>query len=267
MLKLAASLIMLWPELPLADRFRAAAEAGFRHVEMLFPQELDPGRLEHLLAQLDLRIEIFNSEAGSWNGGERGIMCLPGRESEFLASVETALELAGRFGTTKINTLVGIPPPSLPANLVRRTALENLRRAADLAANAGVELLIENINDTDVVGYWVNTTEKAVGLIRASGYSNVRLLLDQYHANMAGEDAVVCLNRNLTLISHIQIADVPGRHQPGTGAAPIGDFLSELAQSSYDGCVGLEYRPLGSTNDSLAWVAGYLRPRSIRDSA
>jgi hydroxypyruvate isomerase len=256
--RLAANLTMLWTELDPYDRFRAAADAGFRDVEMLFPHELDPVRLERLLSQLGLQMVLFDPAAGDWAGGERGLMCLPGREAEFLLALRSALELAHRLGTKKINALAGIAPASSPPEATERTAMSNLRQAAELAEKEGIELLVENINDTDVPGYWISTVDKAARIVETTGIPNVRLQLDQYHATMAGEDAVDCLRQHMRLIGHVQIADVPGRHQPGTGKAPIGRFLDELDKSDYQGHVGLEYRPLGSTAESLDWAKDYL---------
>jgi hydroxypyruvate isomerase len=257
--RLAANLTMLWTELDPYDRFRAAAAAGFREVEMLFPHELDPTRLEVLLSQLGLQMVLFDPAAGDWAAGERGLMCLPGREAEFISTVQAALGLAHQLGTTKINILAGVAPTSVPVEVTMRTAMENLRRAADLAGESSIDVLVENINKTDVPGYLINTAEKAAEIVATLGVPNVRLQLDQYHATMAGEDAVDFLHHHFSQISHVQIADVPGRHQPGTGQAPIARFLDELGRGGYAGWVGLEYRPLGSTEESLVWAHPYLK--------
>src|SRR5713226_2765375 len=134
---------MLWTELDPYDRFRAAAAAGFHDVEMLFPGELDPDKLELLLSQLGLQMVLFDPAAGDWAAGERGLMCLPGREDEFRSTVHSALGLASRLGTTRINILAGIPATSIPSEVSTRKALGNLRRAAELAAKDGVEVLVE----------------------------------------------------------------------------------------------------------------------------
>lgn len=256
---------MLWTELEPYDRFRAAAAAGFRDVEMLFPHELDPVRLERVLSQLGLQMLLFDPAAGDWSAGERGLMCLPGREPEFLSSVQSALDLARRLGTRTINILAGAPPASISGDVTMRTLTENLRRAADLANESGIEVLLENINTTDVPGYLVSTLDMAAEIKSKVGAANLGLQLDQYHATMGGEDAVDVLRRHFSQISHVQIADVPGRHQPGTGHAPIAQFLAELDRAGYMGFVGLEYRPLGSTDESLAWTGAYLESPRISD--
>jgi len=253
---------MLWAELDPYDRFRAAADAGFRQVEMLFPHELDANELERTLSQLGLEMVLFDPAAGDWKGGERGLMCLPDRDDEFLESVRSALVLAQRLGTRKINILSGIPDASTPDDVTHKTLLRNLRQSAELAAKSGVEVLVENINQVDVPGYWINTVDKAVSIIKAAGHSNIGLQLDQYHASMSGEDPVEALRQNFGLIAHVQIADAPGRHEPGTGSAPIQRFLAELDEAAYAGFVGLEYRPAGSTDEGLGWIKALGSPAS-----
>jgi hydroxypyruvate isomerase len=261
--RLAANLSMLWTELEPFERFRAAADAGFTHVEMLFPQELgDALRLERTLHGLGLEMVLFDPTAGDWSAGERGLLCLSGREEEFIATVSGAVDLAKRLGTRRLNSLVGIPPPGTPDELAERTALENIKRAADLVGAAGAVLLLEAVNNTDVPGYWAGTTARAAALVEAAAHPSVRLQLDQYHAGMAGEDALVSLELWRPLISHVQVADVPGRHQPGTGSQPIPTLLDDLDGHGYDGFVGLEYRPLGSTEASLEWARELLAPRA-----
>ena len=260
----AANLTMLWTELEPFDRFHAAAAAGFHEVEMLFPHELDPVRLERELSQLGLQMVLFDPAAGNWSAGERGLMCLPERGAEFMSSLESALDLARRLGTQKLNILAGVPPASFPSDVTRTILAENLLRAADLANDSGIEVLLENINTTDVPGYPVSTVDIASEITSRTGAANVGLQLDQYHATMEGENAVDVLRRYFSRIGHVQIADVPGRHQPGTGKAPIAELLAELDREGYKGFVGLEYRPLGSTDESLAWTAPYLQ--SARNS-
>lgn len=253
----AANLSMLWQELGPYDRFAAASAAGFRYVEMLFPHELDADRLEGTLNRFDLEMVSFDPAPGNWSAGERGLLTLPGREMEFLHGVREAIKLAGRLGTTRLNTLVGIPPPSVSSAHARETAIANLKMAAPLAREAGVTLLVEAINTIDIPGYWAGTVVAAVGLVEAVNDPNVRLQLDQYHAGMAGEDAIECLHAHLPLVAHVQIADVPGRHEPGTGSQPIEEFLDDLDRVGYEGYVGLEYRPLADTASSLQWLRAY----------
>ncbi len=250
----AANLSMLWPELDVYDRFRAAAEAGFSRVEILFVHALDQDRIAAALDQLHLELVLFDPFPGDWDAGERGLLSLPGREAEFMASVEAAVATARRFGTRRLNAIAGVLPPGTAREDAERTAIANLRAAAPVVEQAGVLLLVENINTTDMPGYFADTAERAAALVQAVDRPNVRLQLDQYHVGMMGGDCVAELRQYLPLIEHVQIADVPGRHEPGTGQQPIAAFLETLDDIGYAGSVGLEYRPSGSTDAALAWL-------------
>jgi hydroxypyruvate isomerase len=199
----------------------------------------------------------FDPFPGDWAAGERGLLALPGRELEFVAGVRAAIRLAGQIGTTRLNTLVGVLPPGVTDEQARETAIANLTAVAPPAHDAGITLLVEGINNVDIPGYWAGSVAAAAGLVEAVDHPNVRLQLDQYHAAMAGEDAIECLHTHLPLIAHVQIADAPGRHEPGTGSQPIEAFLDELDTVGYDGFVGLEYRPLVDTRSSLRWLKTY----------
>lgn len=250
----AANLSMLWPELDVYDRFRAAAEAGFSRVEILFVHALDHDRLAGLLRDTGLELVLFDPYPGDWEAGERGLLSLPGREADFLASVDAALSAARRFGTRRLNAIAGIVPPGVSHGDAERTAIANLQAAAPRAADAGVLLLVENINTTDMPGYAAPTADIAARIVAAADHPNVRLQLDQYHVGMMGEDARAAFARHRPLVEHVQIADVPGRHEPGTGTQPISAFLQDLDQAGYAGAVGLEYRPSRETAAALAWL-------------
>ena len=252
--RFAANLTMLWPELEVYDRFRAAAEAGFRRVEILFVHSLDATRVEKTLRELGLELVLFDPAPGDWSRGERGLLSVPGREQEFLATVREAVTAARRFGTRLLNALAGIPPADISRAEGERTAIANLRAAVPLAEEAGVTLLVEAINSIDMPGYFADTVERAAALVEGAGSPSVRLQLDQYHVGMAGADARAASRRYAPLVAHVQIADVPGRNQPGTGTQPIREFLRDLDESGYRGSVGLEYRPRGSMDDALAWL-------------
>jgi hydroxypyruvate isomerase len=252
--RFAANLTMLWQDLEPFQRFEAAAAAGFTYVEMLFPHQLDADRLESTLDQFGLQMVLFDPDAGDWAGGERGLLALPGREEEFTDTVRVAIDLAVRLGTSRLNTLVGVPPAGVTSDQAGDTAIANLNRVAPIARDAGITLLIEALNDVDFPGYWASTVATAARLVETVNHPSVRLQLDQYHAAMAGEDARECLRAYLPLVAHVQIADVPGRHEPGTGSQPIGDFLRDLDRVGYEGFVGLEYHPLVDTASSLEWM-------------
>jgi hydroxypyruvate isomerase len=252
--KFAANLTMLWTELDPYERFAAAARNGFRHVEMLFPHELDGDRLVATLREHQLEMVLFDPAPGNWAGGERGITCLPGREDEFIQSIHDAITLAKRLGTKRLNALAGIVPAGVSRESATEVATANLRAAAPLVGDAGLILMVEQINGVDMPGYLLDTVDKAAELVQAAGSDSVRLQLDQYHVAMSGGVAVDALRQYAPLIRHVQIADVPGRHQPGTGEQPIDAFLDQLDRMGYDGYVGLEYRPRGSTEESLSWL-------------
>jgi hydroxypyruvate isomerase len=251
--RFSANLTMLWPELDVYDRFRAAAQAGFRRVEILFVHALDPARVERELRENGLDLVLFDPAPGNWEGGERGLLSLPGREEEFLRTVREAVAAARRFGTRRLNALVGIPRGT-PADEARRTAVRNLRAAIPLVESIGATLLVEAINSIDMPGYLADTVDRAAALVEEAGSPSVRLQLDQYHASMMGTDPVAALRKHAPLVAHVQIADVPGRNQPGTGTQPIREFLEELDRMGYAGSVGLEYKPRGSMDEALAWL-------------
>jgi len=252
--KFAANLSMLWPDLDMYDRLPAAAEAGFSRVEILFVHTLDINRIQQLLDENKLELVLFDPAPGDWEAGERGLACNPGRESEFQRSIVEALETAQRLGVQRLNALNGIPRPEVSPETAHAKLVENFRWAAPQAESAGVKLLVENINTTDFPGYYVSSVERAAQLVKDVDQPNVRVQLDQYHVGMMGGDARAALRDYLELVEHVQIADVPGRHQPGTGQQPIREFLSDLDRLGYAGSVGLEYRPDGPTAAALEWL-------------
>ena len=245
---------MLWPELEVYERLSAAAAAGFSRVEILFVHALDQQRIKGLLDEHGLEIVLFDPSPGDWEAGERGTLSVPGREQEFQRSIDDALATATLFGTRRLNAIAGIVPPGVSRQAAEQTAIANLRQAAPRAEAADVFLLVENINSTDMPGYFADTAERAAELVDAVDRPNVRLQLDQYHVGMMGGDPLGELRRYRHLVEHVQIADVPGRHEPGTGMQPIEAFLAELDILAYTGVVGLEYRPSGDTESALTWL-------------
>jgi hydroxypyruvate isomerase len=252
--KYAANLSMLWPELDVYDRFKAAADAGFKRVEILFVHTLDAERIEQLLRELGLTLVLFDPSPGDWEAGERGLACNPVRRAEFQRTFDEAVQTAQRLRVQRLNVLTGIPTPDVGPDTAHDSLVANFEWAAPRAESAGIKLLVENLNPTDFPGIHIRSVERAVNLVRAVGAHNVRLQLDQYHAGMVGDDARALLRENLDLVEHVQIADVPGRHEPGTGQQPIPQFLADLDSLGYAGSVGLEYRPSGATEAALAWL-------------
>lgn len=255
MLKLAANLSFLFTELPFLDRFAAAAAAGFRAVEYMFPYDYDSDEIRRRLDAHQLQQVLFNLPAGDWAAGERGIACHPGSQAEFRAGLATALPLAKKLGVRQLNCLAGLQPASASDAECRRTMLANLAFAADAAAAQGIKLLIEPINSRiDMPGFWLDTPAKAMALIDELSHPNLFLQYDVYHAHVMGEDVLAALTARLPFIAHIQIADCPGRHQPGSGRIPFVALFERLGAGGYPGWVGCEYRPSGETAESLAWA-------------
>ena len=266
MLKLSANLSFLFTELPFLDRFAAAAGAGFKAVEYMFPYDYDSDEIRRRLDAHHLEQVLFNLPAGDWAAGERGIACLPGREAEFRAGVERALQLAKKLGGRHLNALAGLQPATASDAACRQTMLANLRYAADAAAACGVQVLIEPINSRlDMPGFWLDTPAKAMALIDALQHPNLRLQYDVYHAHVMGDDVLREVPRLLPVIGHFQVADYPGRHQPGSGEIAYPKLFALLTADAYSGWIGGEYRPLGETISSLAWAAKHLDPVSPRE--
>lgn len=246
---------MLWPEVDDPyERFRAAAAAGFTRVERLFVHDLDTGRVRDLLSELGLELALFDPYPGDWPAGDRGMLALPGRESELRESVLEAVETATMLGTQRLNVLSGLLPDGVARDQALEVAVGNLAALAPIAAGAGISLMIEPINDIEWPGYAVPTVADALRIITMVSDEAVGLQFDAYHVGRIGEDILERLDASIDHVAHVQIADVPGRHQPGTGTLPLDRFLECLDDLGYAGAVGLEYFPEGSTADALAWL-------------
>ncbi|MCU1385762.1 MAG: hydroxypyruvate isomerase [Acidobacteria bacterium] len=256
--KLAANLTMLFGEMDFLDRFEAAAEAGFRGVEFLFPYAYDAQTLKERLGAHRLEQVLHNLPAGNWAAGERGIACLPDRVDEFKAGVAQAIKYATALDCDRVNCLAGIPPPALDAATARQTFVQNLRYAAPLLDAAGITLLIEPINTRDIPGFFLSGTRQAIEIIDAVGSDNLWLQYDIYHMQIMEGDAAQAIERYLPRIAHMQLADVPGRHEPGTGQVDFAALFALVDRLAYDGWIGCEYVPQGGTLDGLAWAKPYL---------
>lgn len=256
--KLAANLSMLFGEVDFLDRFAAAAQAGFRAVEYMFPYDYDEQVLKQKLAEHRLTQVLHNLPAGDWAAGERGFACHPDRVEEFEAGVDRAIGYAQALGCTQLNCLAGITPSQVHQDAARDTFIRNLQFAAPRLANAGIKLLIEAVNTRDVPGFFLCGTSQALDIMAAVGSDNVFLQYDVYHMRMMGEDVAGTIERWLNAIGHIQVADVPGRHEPGTGSIDYGTLFNLLDRSGYAGWIGCEYKPAGRTEDGLGWTRRYL---------
>ncbi len=255
--KFAANLSTLFTELEFPDRFKAAADAGFKAVECQFPYAWDRHDLADRLAAHHLELVLHNLPAGDWEQGERGIACLPNRIGEFQQAVATAIEYATTLGCTRLNCLAGIPPPEADPRQVRDTFAANLRFAADRLKRAGIRLLIEPINNRDIPGFFLSATQQALDVIARTGSENVHLQYDVYHMQRTEGELAATIKRHLPRIAHIQIADNPGRGEPGTGEINYPFLFRWLDNIGYAGWVGCEYRPRSTTGESLGWFEPY----------
>ncbi len=250
----AANLSTLFTEAPFLDRFALAAQSGFAAVECQFPYEAPAAEIRARLDALGLRMVLHNLPAGDWAGGERGLAGLPGREDEFRAGVDRAIDYARALGVPQLNCLAGIAPPASDAALVHRTLVDNLRFAAGRLAGAGLRLLVEPINTFDIPGFIVNRTAQAVALLDEVGAANAFVQYDVYHAQRMEGELAATLRAHFARIGHVQVADNPGRHEPGTGEIRFAFLFEELDRLGYAGWVGCEYRPLATTAESLGWL-------------
>lgn len=253
--KFAANLTMLFNEVPFLDRFQAAAQAGFKGVEYLFPYDFAKEELAERLARHGLVQVLHNLPAGDWAGGERGIACLPERVGEFQDGVGRAIEYARALGCAQVNCLAGIVPAGGCQNTARRTFVDNLRFAAGQLKEAGIRLLIEPINTYDVPGFFLSRTDQALAIIDEVGSDNLFLQYDIYHAQRMEGELANTIARHLPRIAHIQLADNPGRHEPGSGEINYPWLFRHIDGLGYAGWIGCEYKPAAGTREGLGWIA------------
>lgn len=259
--KFAANLSLLFTEMPFLDRFDAAASAGFTGVEFLFPYEYDIEDLTPRLKANGLTQVLFNLSAGNWAAGDRGMAIYPNLEREFRDSVTNAIRYAKALGCTQLHCLAGIAPIGADHRSMRKTYVANLEFAAKALADEGLTLLIEPINTRDVKGYFLDSTAKAMDVIESVGAPNLRLQYDVYHMQIMEGDLARSIERLLPWIGHIQIADNPGRHEPGSGEIAFDFLLDRIDALGYDGWIGCEYMPAGDTAAGLGWARRYLAHR------
>lgn len=252
--RFAANLSMLFTESPFLDRFAAASQAGFRGVEYLFPYAWDVAQLAEQLDEHRLEQVLFNLPPGDWDAGERGIACLPERVEEFREGVFEALEYARGLQCQRLNCLAGLRPETLPSEVAFETLVDNLRFAADLLAAEGRELMVEAINSrVDMPGFFLDRSDSVMAAIQAAGRDNIYLQFDIYHMQIMEGDLCRSLSELCPHIGHIQFADNPGRHEPGTGEIRFDHVFRHIDTLDYDGWVSAEYRPQHDTTDSLGW--------------
>jgi len=254
MTKFAANLTMLFTEHDFLDRFEAARKSGFQAVEFLFPYAYPASQIKLLLESNQLELILHNLPAGDWNAGERGIACHPKRIDEFREGVSRAIEYAKVLGVKQLNCLIGIVPEDVSKLVVDQTVIENLRFAASELKKNGIKLLIEPINTYDIPGFYLHGTEQALALIEKIGSDNLFIQYDIYHMQRMEGELSATVAKHLSKIKHIQLADNPGRNEPGTGEINYEFLLKHLSAIGYDGWIGCEYKPASKTEDGLGWI-------------
>ncbi len=252
--RFAANLSLLFTEHAFLDRFAAAAEAGFAAVECQFPYDWPLVQVAEARERAGVPLVLHNLPAGDWAGGERGIACHPDRVDEFQAGVEQALVYARALGCTQLNCLAGIAPADVDPDALRETFIGNLAFAARMLVAEGMRLLIEPINTFDIPGFYLNRSAQAVDILAAVGADNLFIQFDVYHAQRMEGELAGTLSRHLARIAHIQIADNPGRHEPGSGEIRFPFLFDHLDAIGYTGWVGCEYLPAGTTEGGLHWL-------------
>lgn len=253
--KFAANLSMLFTELDFLARFAAAARCGFTAVEYLFPYAYPKEQLAETLRKHNLTQVLHNLPAGNWDAGDRGIACHADRVSEFQEGVDRAVDYARTLGCKQINCLAGIAPESISSARTREVFVGNLKYAAPRLAAQGIKLLIEPINTFDLPGFFLSRTSQALEIMAEAAEPNLYLQYDVYHMQMMEGNLATTIKQNLARIAHIQAADVPGRHEPGTGEINYPFLFQHLDSIGYQGWVGCEYKPLAKTEDGLGWLA------------
>ena len=259
--RFAANISFMFTELPFLDRFGAAAAAGFGAVEFHFPYDFDPQAVRAALDDHKLVPVLINIHAGDASLGERGLAGLPGREDAFRVCVAEAIAYAKAIGVRQLNCLAGVQPPGADHSACEATLINNLRYAASEAALAGMVINLEPINTQDVPGYLVSNTTAAIGIMDAVGAANLMLQYDCYHMQiMEGGGAAALaatIERLLARIGHLQFADTPGRHEPGTGAIDYAQLFARIDQfgEKYTGWMSAEYWPSADkrTEETLGW--------------
>lgn len=256
--RFAANLSTLFGEAPFLDRFERAAKAGFAAVEVQFPYPFAAREVKARLQANGLRLVLHNLPPGE-RDGDRGIACDPARIAEFRDGVARAVEYASVVGAPRLNCLAGVPPADVSTGARRETFVANVAYAADALRAAGIDLLIEPINAYDVPGFWLNRIAQAVEVLDEVGAANAYVQHDLYHAQRTDGELAATLERHLPRIGHVQIADNPGRHEPGTGEINFAFLFAHLDRLGYEGWVGCEYRPKTTTEEGLGWLAATMR--------
>ena len=251
--RFAANLSMMFNEVPFLDRFAAASRAGFKAVEFLFPYDHPAGEIRRRLDDNGLIQALFNAPPGDWAGGERGLACLPGRQREFREGFLRALDYAAALDCPLVHVMAGIARSDVSPVTTAALYATNLAWAAEQAASGGKRVVIEPINHRDMPGYHLNTVEQGAALVAAIGVERLGVQFDIYHCQITQGDVSKRLEALMPVVGHIQIADPPGRNEPGTGELGWPWLFKRIDALGYTGWVGCEYRPAGETVAGLGW--------------
>ena len=265
--RFAANLTMLFNEVAFLDRFALAAEAGFKAVEFLFPYAYAAQDIRQRLDAHGLHLVLYNLPPGDWDAGERGIACHPDRVEEFRTGVTRGIAYAKTLGVGQLNCLAGKAPAGISDDVLRRTLVANLRFAARAFKDADLRLLVEPINSFDIPCFYVNRTAHALSLLDEVGADNVYLQYDIYHAQRMEGELAATITQHLPRIGHMQLADNPGRHEPGTGEINFSFLFEHLDRMGYSGWIGCEYKPTTTTTAGLGWIKPYLESTNIVSAA
>jgi hydroxypyruvate isomerase len=250
----AANLTMLYNEVPFLERFERAANSGFKAVEFLFPYPYSKDEIKSALDNNVLKLVLHNLPAGDWDAGERGIACHPDRVEEFRAGVAKAIEYATYLNVAQVNCLAGKAPAGVDPKLVHDTFVSNLKYAAEQLKRVNIKLLIEPINTFDIPGFYLSKTQQAIDIMDEVGSDNLYLQYDIYHAQRMEGELSNTIEKNLSKIAHIQLADNPGRNEPGTGEIHYLYLFKMLDHIGYQGWIGCEYKPATTTEAGLSWM-------------
>jgi len=260
--RLAANLSTLFKELPFPERFAAAARAGFDAVEYQYPYELKADELAARARHAGVRVVLHNMPRGDAALGEHGTASLPGREQRFRDDLERAIGYARAVDCPRLHCMAGVPAPGVDRKLAHQTYVANLRYAAKRLGEDGMTVMLEPLSAGTVAGCFLTGSAQAAQIVREVGADNVFVQYDFFHMQMMEGNLAATVERLLPVIGHIQLADVPGRHEPGTGEINFDFLLRHLDRLGYAGYVGCEYNPLGDTVEGLKWAQPYLRGKN-----
>lgn len=265
-MKPVANISMLFTEVPLVQRIVAAAAAGFAAVEVQYPYEVPALQFKEALSAAGLPLVLLNIAAPDLAAGGPGLAAVPARQAEFDQALQQALTYAAMVRPQFINVLPGRLAEGLSREEALATLAANIRRAAEAFGQLGIRVLSEAINPLDMPGFLINTPAHLLALIEAVDHPNFAAQLDLYHMARQGLDLPASIAALAGKIGHVQFADCPGRHEPGSATVDFAAALTALRQAGYDGWLAAEYRPSTSTAQSLGWLrqwteAGLINPR------